>query len=612
MREKIFHLQKTSLRRVLGAFDLFAVGYGDVGSSIYYALGVTALYALGATPLALAVAGLVFFCTALSYAEMATTFPEPGGSASFSRHAFNDLISFIAGWGLLLDYIVTIAISAFAIPPYFAYVLQVFGIHYGNDPWVQCAITVVLILGLLVLNILGIQESGRFNKILAVVTVLSQLFIIILASFLLLNLPFVISHLKIGVANADWSPDWVSFAKGCAMAMVAYTGIEAMAQLAAETRKPAVTIPKATRWTVGVLVFLYLGISLVGLSVVSPQELGTTYIDDPVAGILTHFPWGGKILTPWFGLIAALILLVASNAGLIGSSRLMFSMGEYYQVPHLFYQLHPRFRTPYIALTFFAILACLVVVASRGKMLFLADLYNFGAQIAFFSTHISLIVLRIKKPDLHRPFRAYFNIPIGRGRTIPLTAVFGALATAVVWIIVVITKPEGRNLGLAWIAVGIGMYLLYRGKKEIAAGGKLSIETVKVPEFKEKRFKNILVAVKATGVVDALQTACQLASAHKAKLHAVFVIEVPASLPMHAPLEKREALGQAALKRADAVAREYHLSIDFELIRARSVEKALIDLAKHDHYELIVAGGDVSDYERLLKVSPTKVLFCKS
>jgi amino acid permease len=100
-------VDRGSLHRVLNASHLFAIGYGDVGSSIYYALGVTTLYALGAVPLALALAGLVFFCTVLTYTELATMMPESGGSCSFARHAFNDLLSFVAGWALLLDYIVT-------------------------------------------------------------------------------------------------------------------------------------------------------------------------------------------------------------------------------------------------------------------------------------------------------------------------------------------------------------------------------------------------------------------------------------------------------------------------------------------------------------------------
>ena len=406
--ERVVHLEKKSLKRVLGAPELFAVGYGDVGSSIYYALGLTALYALGATPIALAIAGFVFICTCLTYAEMSTTFPEPGGSATFSRYAFNDLVSFIAGWGLLLDYIVTIAISAFAIPPYVKYLIP-----FTNTVFVQITTTIAIIIFLYILNLIGMKQSCRFSLLLAIVTILSQALIVITAALLLLNLPYIISHLRIGVLGVDWSPTWGGFLKGTAMAMVAYTGIESIAQLAAETKKPSIAIPSAIKWTMYTLVLLYLFISMVGLSVVSPQELGTTYIDDPIAGIIVNLPFGGRWLAPWFGLIAGMILLIAANAGLIGASRLTFSMGEYYQVPHFFYRMHPRFRTPYISLAAFAFFACLIVILSKGEILFLADLYNFGAQIAFFFAHISLLVLRIKKPTLQRPFRAPFNIPLG-------------------------------------------------------------------------------------------------------------------------------------------------------------------------------------------------------
>ncbi len=615
--ERVVHLEKQSLKRVLGSAELFAVGYGDVGSSIYYALGLTALYALGATPIALAIAGFVFICTSLTYAEMATTFPEPGGSATFSRYAFNDLISFIAGWGLLLDYIVTIAISAFAIPPYVTYIFP-----FTNTVFVQTTATIGIIVFLYFLNVVGVKHSGRLSLILAIVTILSQLLIVLSAAFLLLNLPYIISHLKIGVQGVDWSPSWSEFLKGTAMAMVAYTGIESIAQLAAETRKPSIAIPRAIKWTMVTLVILYFLISVVGLSVVSPKELGTTYIDDPIAGIIVHLPFGGKWLAPWFGLIAAVILLIAANAGLIGSSRLMFSMGEYYQVPHFFYQMHPRFRTPYISLGAFALFASVIVVLSRGKMLFLADLYNFGAQIAFFFAHISLLVLRVKKPALQRPFRAPFNIPLGKNRSIPLTAVIGAIATFCVWIIVIVTKPDGRNLGFAWLAIGIAMYLFYRNKKRIAPMGQLSIEKIKIPEYHPMRLKHILVTARILGNTEALQTACQLAVSFGAKLTAVHVIEIAASLPMHAPMLKHEEVGEAALKRAEAVSREYHLSIDLKLVRARTIEGAILDLVAHGDYDMVVVGArknEIKDkehfaveVEKLLKTAPCRVLFCKS
>jgi len=620
--ERVIHLEKKSLKRTLGAGELFSIGYGDVGSSIYYALGLTALYALGATPIALAIAGFVFICTALTYAEMSTTFPEAGGSATFARYAFNDLISFIAGWGLLLDYILTIAISAFAIPPYVKYIFDLFSVPYPTSVFFQLSCTVCIIALLYVVNVLGVKYSGRLSLILGIVTILSQALVVLVAGIILLNLPYVISHMRIGVAGADWSPSGWEFLKGTAMAMVAYTGIESMAQLAAETNKPSITIPRAIKWTMLTLVVLYFGISMIGLSVISPKELGTEYLNDPVAGIVANFPIGGQWLAPWFGLIAALILLIASNAGLIGCSRLTFSMGEYYQVPHFFYKLHARFRTPYISLGVFALLACIVVILSQGRMLFLADLYNFGAQIAFFSAHISLLVLRWKKPTLQRPFRAPFNIPLGKKRSWPLTAIIGALATLGVWLIVIITKPEGRNLGFIWLFIGVAMYLIYRKKKQLSPLGQLSIEKIKVPEYHPMHLKHVLVTARIVGNAEALQTACQLASSFGAKITAVHVIEIHPSLPMHASLLKREEQGEAALKRAEAIAREYNLSINLKLIRARSLEKAILEMIEHDDYDMVVIGTRKDELkhrntfaleaEKLLKAAPCRVLFCKS
>lgn len=614
-KEKIVQLEKTSLRRALGSSELFAVGYGDVGSSIYYALGLTALYALGATPIALALAGFVFICTCLTYAEMATTFPEPGGSATFSRYAFNDLISFIAGWGLLLDYIVTIAISAFAIPPYLKYLIP-----YTHTPFIHISMTMGIIFLLYVINVVGVRHSGRFSLILAIVTIISQLFVILTAAILLLNLPFIISHLKIGVVGSSWSPSWGEFIKGTAMAMVAYTGIESIAQLAAETKRPSIAIPRAIRWTMYTLVLFYFMISVVGLSVIDPKILGTEYIDDPIAGIVSKLPFGGQWLLPWFGIIAAIILLIASNAGLIGASRLTFSMGEYYQVPHFFYQMHPKFRTPYVSLAVFAFFSSFIVLLSRGKMLFLADLYNFGAQIAFFFAHLSLLVLRYKKPSLQRPFKAPFNIPLGKGRSFPLTALIGVFATFSVWLVVVVTKPDGRNLGLIWIALGLVMYFFYRKRKQIAALGKLSIEKIKIPEYHPMHIQHILVAAGLKGNTDAIQTACKLAKSSGAKLTAVHIIEIPSALPMHAPMERKELQAEAALKRAEAVAREYHLSIDLKLVRARTIEGAIKELVVHGGYDMVVVGARKSEmgdhyaheFEKLLKTAPCRILFCKS
>ncbi len=596
--KSISQLDKGPLKRVLEVKDLFAIGFGDLGSSIYYALGITAFFALGATPIALALAGLVFVCTALTYAEMSSALPESGGSASFARHAFNDLISFIAGWGLLLDYILTIAISAFAVAPYLAFLTQSLKVTS-----IQIGFTIGLIVILFFINARGVKHSTRISWVLTLFTLVTQFGIIVIGLIWALNLETLIDHLRINVANASWSPTWPEFWKGTAMAMVAYTGIESIAQLSAEAKSPSKTVPRAVIYVIFVLMATYIGIAMVALSTVPIHELGTTYEQDPIAGIVHYMPVGKAFLGPWVGILAAILLFVASNAGLMGASRLAFNMGEYYQLPRFFYQIHPRFRTPMISLGFFAVLAIGVILLSRGKLSFLADLYNFGAMIAFFSAHVSLIVLRIKKPELLRPFRAPLNIKI-RGHKIPLTAIVGALSTFAVRCLIVITKPDGRYLGLTWMTIGIVMYFIYRRKKKFIATGQLTIEKVKVPDFKALAIQKILVPIKNIGATETLQMACEIAKLHQAKLVILHVIEVPFSVPLDSPLPYRENIGQALLQRMEAIAREYNIEIEVEMIHSRSVVESILEIAKEQKADLIVLGTMKSKNEIYRGVGP--------
>src|ERR1700722_12316749 len=570
----LVQLKRATLKRVLGVFDLFAIGYGDLGSSIYYALGVTALFALGATPIALGLAGVVFICTALTYAEMSSMLHESGGSASFARHAFNDLISFIAGWGLLLDYIVTIAISAFAVGPYLSY-------FFGelNKTPVQIVFSMALIIILFAMNVIGVKQSTRISLILTTITLLVQAVVIAIGASTLLNLDTVVDQMRINVPNTVWSPTWGEFFKGVAMAMVAYTGIESIAQLAAEAHRPMRTIPRAVVLTMVVLIFIYLGISVIALSAITPQELGTKYILNPVAAIVDVLPFGKFILSPLIAIIAAIVLGVAANAGLIGASRLTFNMGEYYQLPRMFYAIHPRFRTPFVSLAFFAILASFVVLASRGSLDFLADLYNFGAQIAFFFAHLSLICLRIKKPDLKRPFRAPLNISFGKF-SLPLTAIVGVIATFCVWCLVVITKPQGRYLGIAWMTFGLIMYFVYRKKRKLKAMGHVAIEEIEIPGYEPMKVSRVLVPTRSGLQTETMQMACEIAKLHKAHVTALHVIEVPSSFPLDIQIPHRMAVAEAVLKRAEAIGREVGVDIELCLVRPRSLSDTILEMAK--------------------------------
>jgi basic amino acid/polyamine antiporter, APA family len=615
-RTGIARLEHNGLIRKLGVMDLFAVGYGDLGSSIYYALGITTVYALGAAPISLLLAGIVFACTALTYAEMTAALKASGGCAVFTRRTFNDLVSFIAGWGLMLDFIVTIAISIFSVGPYLSFFFK--GI---NETSVHLGFSIGLIVLLYLVNYFGVKHSTRLSIYLTGAALLTQFVVIILAAFSDLDFAKAFSHLRINVKEG-WSPTWPEFWKGTAMAMVAYTGIESIAALGAETKRPVKTLPRAVMSVMGVLIFMYLAISIVGLTVMTPQQLGTTYVSDPIAGIVENLPLGSKVLGPWIGLLAACLLFVAGNAGMIGASRLSFNMGEFYQLPNFFYRVHKKHRTPIVSLAFFGVLASLVILWSRGKLHFLADLYNFGAMLAFCSAHISLIALRIKEPELERPFKAPLNIKIGNGKSIPLTAVIGMLATLGVWLLVVITKPDGRYLGFTWMGLGIVMFILYRKKKKLTTTGQLKVEKIKIPEFKPMEIKKILVPTKGGTETETVQLACEIAKVHGATVTAIHLIEVPFSLPLDQVLPYRTLIGNSILQRAQAIAQEFGVDIETELIRARSIEDKILSYLSEQHFDLLVLGAMKSPTdphagigiitERILKRSPCRVFITSS
>ncbi len=611
---RIVEIEKGGLRRVLGVRDLFALGYSDVGSSIYYALGITTLYALGATPIALAIAGLAFFCTALTYAEMSSAMPEAGGSSSFARHAFNDLVSFVAGWALLMDYIVTIAISAYTVGPYLGHFIPLLKTPGFNLPFSLCVLGV-----LFTVNVIGIKESTRISWFLTIFDIATQASIILIGGIFLLNIPHLIEFMKIGVPNVDWSPTWPQFWKGVSMAMVAYIGIESITQLGGETRNPGRAIPRSIILTMITLFIMYFGISAVALSAMHPKVLSTQYLEDPLAGIAAALPVGGGLMAPWIGVLGAIILFVAANAGLVGASRLSFALGEHYQLPRFFYRLHPKLRTPYISLAFFAILAGAVIFSAKN-LTHLADLYNFGAMLAFSLAHLSLLGLRIRKPDMERPFRIPFGIPVGRAR-LPITAIVGFLATVGVWVDVVISKPAGRNLGFLWMGVGLICYLTYRRKKKIAALAHVEIERVQMPEFVSVSTKKILVPTLGGAETENLQFACEMARTRGADVTALYVIEIPSALPLDTFLSDRLSEADGALKRARAIGREFELSVGTQLLQARSAGQAILDLAKEKKFDLIVMGtsyrrgasawlGATTEY--VVRNAPCRVLVCKA
>jgi basic amino acid/polyamine antiporter, APA family len=456
-RVKSFHL-----KRVLGVPALFSAGYGDVGSSIYYALGIVALVALGATPIALAAAGVIYIFNALTYAEGGAMIPEAGGSASFARHGFNNFVGFIAGWALMLSYVATMAISAYTIPPYLAHFWPVL-----NEPYANTLVAMGIIGFLMLVNVLGVKESTRVNIFFICIDIITQITIVVLGIVMILAVnPHVLVENMFGSGN--W-PSTTNLIQGIAIAALCFTGVETVSQLAEETKKPTERIPQAYVLMIIVVLLLFAGISIVALSAVTPQMLGDPingWARDPVAGIAASLPNETirSILEPLVAVLAASILFTATNAGLLGISRLTYNMSAHKQLPQVLGKVHHRFRTPYIAISLFCAISILLLIPGFTNPDFFSDLgalYVFGSLLCFALAHASILRLRATKPDLPRPFRLGWNIKI-REKKYPLTAILGVLTTFGVWCVIVIQQPFSRYAGTIWMLGGMLVYIIVR------------------------------------------------------------------------------------------------------------------------------------------------------
>jgi APA family basic amino acid/polyamine antiporter len=337
----------------------------------------------------------------------------------------------------------------------------------------------------------------------------------------------------------------------------------------------------------------------------SPQELTSGYLDNPLAGIAASLPvFGREWLVPWVGLLGAAILFVAANAGLIGASRLTFAMSEHFTLPRLLYQLHPKFKTPYVSLIVFSALASVVVVLFRN-LTHIAELYNFGAMLSFALAHLSLLGLRIRQPTMARPFKVGENLRFG-GAALPITAILGLVGTAAVWVDVILTKPAGRNLGFLWMGIGLASYLRYRWRQKLPATARLEIEKLTVPGYKEVSIRKVLVPVTSVPMPgDSVQFAARIAKLHGAELTAMHVIEIPPSLPLDTFFPEKLALADSIMEQAQAIGREYEVPIQAQIKQARFAGETVVELAREGTYDLII----LSDKPRLLAAAPGLTTF---
>ncbi len=537
------------LERVLGTGALFSTAYGNVGSSIYYALGLVAVFALGMTPLVFLIAGVIFVCTAATYTEATTMYPEAGGSSSFARRAFNEFWSFFAAWGQMLNYIITVAISAFFVPHY----LGVFWAPLGESP-ADIVAGIVVVIVLAIVNIVGVKESAKLNVFLALADFLTQVLLVVVGMVLVFSPDTLIQNVDFGTY-----PTLGDFLIAIPVGMVAYTGIETISNMAEEAKDYGETIPRGMGAVVAAVVAIYAFLPAVALSAL-PVTDGVTdlalskeeggYADDPVLGVVENLDLGA-LQGPaeiYVGVLASTILFIATNAGLIGVSRLTYSMGQHRQLPEALRTLHPRFRTPYIAIAVFGLIACVTILPGQAE--FLGTIYAFGAMLSFTIAHLSVIRLRMTQPDAERPWKGRGSIRV-RGHDLPLYAILGGLGTGSAFVVVNVLNLATLITGTVWLVIGIASYVVYRRSQGLSLTETSKVVMPKPMVEHEVEYESVLVAFEdAHYSPESIATAAKLAARRRRGIHILVTITVPANLPIDAAMPELEARAQEAIDSA--------------------------------------------------------------
>ena len=594
--------KKLGLARVLGADSLASVAYGEIGSSIYFALGVVALYALGATPWVLLFGGALYLLVAVSYAEGTAAIPETGGAATFVRRAFNDPAGFITGWALFLDYLIVIALAGLFVPHYLGTAVGWDAIT--DSPW-DIVFGVLAILGVAGIRLVRRARMYTAAIFIAVLAFLSHILLIGLGFAFLLTSEGFGKGIDLGTA-----PTWHALVFSLSLAMLAFTGLETVSNLAAEAREPGKALPRSLFAGIGAVVIVSFAIAAIGLSAYPPHpdpagpdgwatDLGTTWIRAPIVGISEAF--GGSLpdaavdtIKVFLGVTGAIILISAIATSLSGAGRLAYSLGQRAMLPRSFGRLNQRtFIAPVSIVSGAAIAAALLVIAELvGKeVTFLASLYSFGALIAFTAAQLAVIRLRFTEPDLARPYRVPGNIRV-RGVAVPIAALVGAPLTFALWIAALYTHDAARIAGPVWLVLGAILFVAVRRSRHEALLEHVEPAIADLVPEEEGIYERILVPVKLGQIgEEMLATAIRLAEERGCSVRALHVIKVPLELPLDAELTDEEEKAEASLAEAKLLAAEHGVDVEGEIVRGRAIGEAIVDEATGNGVDLILMGS---------------------
>jgi APA family basic amino acid/polyamine antiporter len=583
------------IARGLGEPALFAVALSAVGSSIYFGLGVVAGDALGLTPLVFVIAGIFFVVTMLTYVEGNSLHPERGGASTFARYAFDELWSFIAGWAIILDYLIVLAFGAFAVPHY----LEAFWGATG-DSGVEIAFAGATLGAVVAFNLRGITAE-RLRGVLQ----LSLLNVFLFAAIMVFGFATLFHpHLILDSIHLGSSPSWEDLVFAAAVATVAATGIEAASGLAGDVRVGRGGLRRVVIVGAGGVLVLFGGMSVLALMAVPVHEgataLGDRYAEAPVLGVVSAFDpsWVMDVFRYAVGALGAVVLIQAANGQMLGISRLSYSLARNRQIPSLVGRLHERRGTPYIAITIAAVLAFGLTLPADVD--FLAGMFAFGAMLTFTLAHLSIIVLRFREADRPRAFRVPLSIRV-RGGSIPVPAALGAVLSGAGWLSVIVLHEGARLAGGVWMAAGITLYVVYRRGQDKPLRKRFTIPEAALKEEPEIEYGSILVPVFGEQLDDdIIGTAGRLAAEQAeegeggAVLEALYVFEIPMSLPIDARVpEDRVKEAKRVLARAKEVGEEYEgVEVATAMVRGRAAGAAIVAEAKRRGVEAIVLAAE--------------------
>ncbi len=480
--------EEVSLKREVGWFGSFSLGYADVGADIFIALGLIALYAAGATPLAFLVTSFIYICIGLVYAELAPTYPYAGGVHVYSMKGFNDLIGFTAGWALILDYTIDISLFALAAAGYFSYLFPELShsLSFMGFPSLG-VISVIFIATLILINYIGVKYSVEVSIALVILGLIIQGFVLIPGFLLVFDFSKFIEQLKVlgspnVLSEVAYLPEVPvniqNLLYSLTLAMASFVGIESIAQAAEETRRPTKHIPKAAKLSVVAVLISVMGFSILSMGSVGWEKLSKE-LEYSIAGLVKTYPVIGDVGAKLVALAGFILCYASSNTGVVGVSRLVASMGKFRLLPRWFYKIHPRFKTPTRTIVLFGLIG--LILASFGNIPFVAELYIFGALVSYLILMIAFIKLRNLKEEVYRPWKVpgEVSLPIrGRIIKIPILGIVGLVGVASLLSLTVLFHARGRILGSLWLIVGIAIYVIYRRKMKLQVLSSISAQQI--------------------------------------------------------------------------------------------------------------------------------------